>query len=131
MLESWMRLSVKPTIATRRSGGAAGTHPERQVRSISIVGVLTTIVVEARDLDTDELARRTYELEARPDLSGLQMQIERLVEHAHPDARLREFAGSVGTFAGRGKRIIARRLEDVGEKPGLTERPGQGLLFSA
>jgi hypothetical protein len=79
-----------------------------------IMGVFTNIVVESRNLDTDERSRRTYELEAQLDIAGLHDQLERLVRHIHPGARVQGFADGVGTFADRRAVIVARRLDHAG-----------------
>lgn len=95
---------------------------------------LTRVVVEATSFDRkdlDERSRRTYEVEAPHDPEGLRAQFERLVAHAHPGARLREFADGVGKFADHRGLIVARCL-GTGDEPADPAQPaGQDRLFTA
>lgn len=56
------------------------------------------LVVEARDLDTDERTRREIEVETPSDEAGQRAQLATVVGHLHPDARMRSFGGQAASF---------------------------------
>ena len=77
-----------------------------------------TIVLEARDLDTDDRAR---ELASVPCPSGPSEQRRQLVQAAaehHPGAKLRSFANGAATFLDRQHLIVAFYAEGVGAVAG-------------
>lgn len=80
-----------------------------------------TIVLEARDLDTDERAR---ELATVPRPSGQSEQRRQLVQAAsehHPGAKLRSFANGAATFLDRQHLIVAFYAESVRPVAGRDE----------
>lgn len=56
------------------------------------------LVVEARDLDTDERTRREIEVEAPIDEAGQRAQLATVVGQIYPDARMRSFGGQAASF---------------------------------
>lgn len=67
----------------------------------------TEVVIEARDLDTDERDRLELTVPAPGEAYQQRAQLVALVAEHHPEARLRSFANGAATFLGRQHLIVA------------------------
>jgi hypothetical protein len=65
------------------------------------------LVVEARDLDTDERTRREIEVETPNDEAGQRAQLATVVSQLHPDARMRSFGGHAASFLDGAHLVVA------------------------
>lgn len=85
----------------------------------------TTIVVEARDLDTDERARESRTVEPPFEAALQRTALVEAVRETYPSARIRSFADGAATFLDRQHLIVAwfealprtRRSEDPPQEP--------------
>lgn len=72
------------------------------------------VVVESRDLDTDE-RDRTVLAASRPDsVEARERELRDLIAEVHPEARFRSFAGDVATALDRQHLVVAHYL---GQRP--------------
>ena len=94
------------------------------------MGKLVRLVVEARRLDTDECSRRTFEIKASPKPFELQAEMERLVAHVHPAARMREFTEDGATFVDH-RSTIAAYVLGPSDATGVAPPAGQDRLFAS
>ena len=66
-----------------------------------------TLVVEARDLDTDERTVATIEVEMPVDEVGQRAQLSAAVTRLHPDARMRSFGDGAASFLDSQRLVVA------------------------
>lgn len=94
-----------------------------------------TLIVEARDLDTDERTIATFEVEMPADEAGQRAQVTGAVARLHPDARMRSFGGGAASFLDSQRLVVAHygptcgRPDDVVSEP--MEQAEQQPLFAA
>jgi hypothetical protein len=75
---------------------------------VSVVSAaLGTLVVEARDLDTDERSVVTFEVSMPADEAGQRAQMCDRVSQVHPDARIRSFGGGAASFLDSRRLVVA------------------------
>jgi hypothetical protein len=75
------------------------------------------LVVEARDLDTDERRRRTVAVEQPSTEAGQRTQMQDVVAELHPQARIRSFGQGAASFLDADHLIVVHygdRVEDDG-----------------
>jgi len=65
------------------------------------------LVVEARDLDTDERTFATFDVEMPADEAGRRVQLAGMVARLHPDARMRSFGGAAASFLDSESLVVA------------------------
>jgi hypothetical protein len=70
-------------------------------------GARATLVVEARDLDTDERSRATFAVPATSSPAEQRAQLAEATEAVHPSAKMRSFADGAATFLDRQHLIVA------------------------
>lgn len=89
-------------LTARCSMGRRSCPPSAGRRTLPEVSRSQTVrrllVVEARDLDTDERTRREIEVETPNDEAGQRAQLATVVGQLHPDARMRSFGGQTASF---------------------------------
>ena len=68
----------------------------------------TTLIVEARDLDTDERRINRYDVQVPADEAGQRAQLAAIVRRLHPEAQLRSFDGGVASFLDSQSLVVAR-----------------------
>jgi hypothetical protein len=66
-----------------------------------------TIIVEARDLDTDECTACTREVDVPRDEAGQRAQLTSVVARLHPEARLRSFGAGAASFIDSQTLVVA------------------------
>lgn len=66
-----------------------------------------TLVVEARDLDTDERTVSTLNVEMPADELGRRAQLSSVVAGLHPHARMRSFEGATASFLDSEQLVVA------------------------
>lgn len=66
-----------------------------------------TLVVEARDLDTDERTVATFVVEMPADDAGRRAQLKVLVARLHPLARMRSYDGGAASFLDSESLVVA------------------------
>jgi len=74
------------------------------------------LVVEARDLDTDERTVATFDVEMPADEAGRRAQLAGMVARLHPDARMRSFGGAVASFLDS-ERLVVAHYSATGRRP--------------
>jgi hypothetical protein len=74
--------------------------PEHPVASIEVL-------VEARDLDTDERSVTRFEIAPPSGTDSERRELARLVATVHPHARFRSFAGGAATFLDSQHLVVA------------------------
>ena len=72
-----------------------------------------TLVVETRDLDTDERTVATFDVEMPADEPGRRAQLSEVVAQLHPRARMRSFGGAAASFLDSEQLVVAH----YGESP--------------
>jgi hypothetical protein len=74
------------------------------------------LIVEARDLDTDERARQELDVDAPTDEAGQREQLAGVVERLHPNARMRSFGHGAASFLDSSHLVVAHysEVEDSG-----------------
>lgn len=90
------------------------------------------MIVEARDLDTDDRTIAKFEVEMPTDEAGQRAQLAGLVARLHPDARMRSFGGGAASFLDS-QRLIVAHYSRVAEQPtqaARVERVEQQPLFA-
>lgn len=93
---------------------------------------MTTITIEARDLDTDERSRTTVEIGA-PQAPGQERGfLADAVAKSFPDAKLRSYADGAATFLDRQHLIVAAfaGLPSHGRLRAPNPSPRQDALFA-
>lgn len=76
------------------------------------------VLVEARDLDTDERSVTRFDIARPSGTDSERRELERLVASVHPNAKIRSFAGGAATFVDRQHLVVAH----------YAQRPGSGRL---
>lgn len=86
-----------------------------------------TLVVEARDLDTDERTITTFNVEMPADELGRRAQLSGVVARLHPRARMRSFGGVAASFLDSEQLVVAHYGEAAREEMGerCADRTGQ------
>lgn len=94
------------------------------------------LVVEARDLDTDERTVVTFEVEMPADESGQRAQLAAAVTRLHPGTRMRSFGDGAASFLDSQRLVVAhyggaggQLLHDRSAEP--VEQVEQQPLFAA
>lgn len=82
---------------------------------------MRTVVVEARDLDTDERTVARLEVDMPADEAGRQAQLAEMVARLHPDARMRSFGGAAASFLDA-ERLVVAHYDGTDRQP-TPERP--------
>jgi len=77
-------------------------------------GARATLVVEARDLDTDERSRATFVVPATSNPADQRAQLVEATEAVHPYAKMRSFADGAATFLDRQHLIVAFYTDPLG-----------------
>lgn len=72
-----------------------------------------TLIVEARDLDTDERMVATFEVQVPSDSDGQRDQLARAVAKLHPQARMRSFGGGAASFLDSRQLVVAHYAAPV------------------
>jgi hypothetical protein len=67
----------------------------------------TTVIIETRDLDTDERGRTSLEVKVPGDKAEQRAMLAAAVADRFPDARFRSFADGAATFLDRQHLIVA------------------------
>lgn len=67
-----------------------------------------SVIVEARDLDTDARTRQVIEAHRPSGAAGRRTQLQSIVAELHPDAKIRSFADGVASFLAPQHLIVAR-----------------------
>lgn len=90
------------------------------------------IVVEARDLDTDERSRESVAVDPPADSSAQRSQLSEVATRLHPSARMRSFANGAATFLDRQHLIVAFYADPVDRSRGRAREPAtaQAALFA-
>lgn len=96
----------------------------------SVPAALTFLAIEARDPETDERSRDTFEVEVVPE-SEREAQIVEFVTHAHPNARPTGWAQGVATFEDGRWLVVARYLTAVADRRAARSPRSQEQLFAA
>jgi hypothetical protein len=94
----------------------------------------TTVIIEARDLDTDERDRTTVNIRAPSDSAGRRTSLAGAVAECFPDAQLRSFADGAATFLDRQHLIVACFAKPDGQVVGREQErspASQEALFAA
>lgn len=92
------------------------------------------VLVEARDLDTDERSVTRFEIPTPSGSDSERRELKRLVADLHPQARFRSFAGGAATFLDRQHLVVAHF---AGPRPRrrasgtIVDESGQDALFAA
>jgi len=93
--------------------------------------VTARVIIEARDLDTDERERVEVEVDAPHEEHAQRTQLKELVAERHPGARLRSFADGAASFLGRQHLVVATyEPKPRGRRPSK-QVAGQAGLFAA
>lgn len=66
-----------------------------------------TLIVEARDLDTDERTVATFNVAVPSDELGRRTQLAGAVAALHPNARMRSFGGTAASFLDSERLVVA------------------------
>jgi hypothetical protein len=82
------------------------------------------LVVQARDLDTDERVVASFEVEMPPDEAGQRAQLAEVVARLHPGARMRSFGDGAASFLDS-QRLVVAHYGGVPEQV-VRESPGTG-----
>lgn len=70
-----------------------------------------TLIVEARDLDTDDRTTARFEVEMPRDEAGQRAQLTQLVGDLHPAARMRSFGNGAASFLDARHLVVAHYVE--------------------
>jgi hypothetical protein len=70
------------------------------------------VIVEARDLDTDERESRSFRIGLPSTSEAERSELERLVAGAYPDAVPRSFANGAATFLSRRQLVVAHFVRE-------------------
>lgn len=94
------------------------------------------LIVEARDLDTDERMVRSSEIEMPADEQAQRAQLADAVARLHPDARMRSFGDGAASFLDSQRLVVAHYGDSDGqltrEAPPEPDEPvEQQSLFAA
>lgn len=90
-----------------------------------------SVIVEARDLDTDARTRQVIETHRPNAAAGRRTQLQRIVADLHPDAKIRSFADGVASFLAPQHLIVARYDAGVeGTIAGDTPAPQPSLFVT-
>lgn len=73
------------------------------------------LVIEARDLDTDERTVAILEVEMPLDEAGQRAQLAAAVARLHPGARMRSFGGGAASFLDS-QRLVVAHYSGAGEQ---------------
>lgn len=96
------------------------------------MAAVTHVIIESRDLDTDERARLTVHVEPAVEDHMQRAQLAALVAERHPDARLRSFSRGAATFLGRQHLIVASYSAQPARRSWSAQaEPAQDELFAA
>jgi len=82
------------------------------------------LIIEARDLDTDERTVATFEVEMPSDEAGQQAQITGAVARLHPDARMRSFGRGAASFLDS-QRLVVAHYSGAAQPPTSDDRIAQ------
>jgi hypothetical protein len=97
--------------------------------------VRRVLIVEARDLDTDDRRSEEFEVDAPTDEAGQREQLAAIVASVHPDAQMRSFGSGAASFLDGHYLVVAHygaRLEAVSRATESAESRGdQQSLFAA
>jgi len=89
----------------------------------------TKVVIEARDLDTDERERVELDVDAPSEEHAQRTQLKELVAAHHPGARLRSFADGAASFLGRQHLVVATYdPKPRGRRPSTDASQQEGLF---
>lgn len=94
----------------------------------------TTVIIEARDLDTDERGRTTFKVSVPSDPSEQRTTLAGAVAECFPDAQLRSFADGAATFLARQHLIVAcfaKPDSQAGRREQQRSSAPQEALFAA
>jgi hypothetical protein len=96
-----------------------------------------TLIVETRQLDTDERTVASFAVEMPGDEAGQRAQLGELVAGLHPKARMRSFGNGAASFLEAEHLVVAHYVQhdaavanDPTEPP-LEAHPQQQALFAA
>ncbi len=92
------------------------------------------ILVEARDLDTDERSVTRFEISPPSGTDSKRRELERLVATVHPNAKIRSFAGGAATFLDRQHLVVAHyagQPRGARSRQRSVEESSQDVLFAA
>lgn len=84
-----------------------GRSADRSFNSESI-----EVVVEARDLDTDERESQSFRIGVPSTSQAERSELERLVAGAYPEALPRSFANGAATFLSRRQLVVAHFVRE-------------------
>ena len=73
-----------------------------------------TVIVESRDLDSDERERASYQVVAPHDEAQERSRLVELVAETHPEARPRSFANGAATFLAPQHLVVAFYTDRAG-----------------
>lgn len=92
----------------------------------------TVLVVEARDLDTDERSRATVAVDRPRRSADERMQLDAVTTRLHPQARMRSFANGAASFLDRQHLIVAFYASSAGRPDARAPEPAatQAALFT-
>src|SRR4051812_8975283 len=85
--------------------GDPSDHP-RRLDAVSVVTEMV-LVIEARDLDTDERSVATFPVAMPADEGRQRSQLAQAVAQVHPDARIRSFDRGAASFTDSRQLVVA------------------------
>lgn len=80
-----------------------------------LVSSTGTLIVESRDLDTDERSVATFVVDVPADQGRQREQLADVVARIHPDARMRSFGEGAASFLSS-QRLVVAHYDDVREQ---------------
>ncbi len=89
------------------------------------------VIVEARDLDTDDRDRRELTVEVPREPASQREQLAGIVAEIHPAAKLRSFADGAATFLGPSHLVVAHYGDQLEAAASTSPSSSQPSLFAA
>lgn len=93
-----------------------------------------TLIIEARDLDTDERTATTLSVSMPPDEAGQRQQLAAADARLHPEARMRSFGDGAASFLDSQRLVVAHYRRAATPRPAPeppAEATEQQPLFAA
>jgi hypothetical protein len=90
-----------------------------------------TVIIEARDLETDVRVRQELDVDAPADAAAQREQLAGVVAEIHPTAKLRSFADGAATFLSPSYLVVAHYDGSVSLEGTQTPVVEQPSLFAA
>jgi hypothetical protein len=121
LLEDGARQQLGRICSSRAGCHVVASRPSaisHSVVAVPNVGLIRRLlVIEARDLDTDERSRLELEVDAPGDEAGKRAQLLTTVSRVHPDAVLRSFGNDAASFLGPDHLVVAHYGQPLEHQP--------------